>query len=73
MYSSANNDIESLEDKLYDIERRIRFRNEKVETGDFNAKSDKRKETVTEWTAANDFIIANQGEAPTLQVLLVNP
>lgn len=77
VYSSGNNNIELLENTLFNIERRIRSRKEKaIIAGDFNAKSpewgmdyrDRRGETVTEWMAANDLIIANQGNVPTFQV-----
>lgn len=77
VYSSGNNSIDHLEDTLSNIERRLRSRNENaIIAGDFNAKSpqwgmhitDRRGETVTEWMAANDLTIANQGKKPTFHV-----
>lgn len=77
IYSSGNNDIQLLDNTLHSIERRIHSRKENaIVAGDFNAKSpqwgmdftDRRGQIVTEWMAANNLIIANQGDAPTFQI-----
>lgn len=75
-YSSPNGDIEDLERMLEEIANLVRSNNERaIITGDFNAKSpqwgmtfsDRRGQLVTEWIAANDFLIVNQGNTPTFE------
>lgn len=75
-YSSGNKDIEDLEDILEEIGRRIQANRENaIIVGDFNAKSpqwglentDRRGVIVTEWIAANDLVVMNEGNKPTFQ------
>lgn len=73
-YFSGNDEFLEFEQSLEEIAVRIRTYNEKaIVAGDFNAKSpqwgmtftDRRGQLVTEWLAANDLIIVNQGDKPT--------
>ncbi|XP_060516193.1 uncharacterized protein LOC132695754 [Cylas formicarius] len=75
-YFSGNDEIDQLDEALYEIGRRVQGNNEKaIIAGDFNAKStewgmthtDARGELVTEWMAANGLITVNQGNSPTFQ------
>lgn len=75
-YSSGNDEIDELLTTLTEIGNIIRFKNqEAIVAGDFNAKSpkwgmnitDRRGYVMTEWTAANNLVIANQGMTPTFK------
>ncbi|XP_060516767.1 uncharacterized protein LOC132696115 [Cylas formicarius] len=75
-YFSGNDEIDQLDEALFEIGRMVQGNNEKaIIAGDFNAKStewgmthtDARGEMVTEWMAANGLITVNQGNSPTFQ------
>lgn len=75
-YSSGNDDIESLEETLSEVGNLLRTTAKKaIIAGDFNAKSpswgmhftDARGQLLTEWVAAHNLFIANQGNKPTFQ------
>lgn len=73
-YSSGNEDIEKLEEMLFEIQYLVRRgRLEAIIAGDFNAKSalwgmpltDARGQILLEWVEANDMVVVNEGVKPT--------
>lgn len=75
-YSSPNGDLHDLNIMLEEIASLVRSNNEKaIIAGDFNAKSpqwgmafsDRRGQIITEWIAANDYVVINQGDKPTFE------
>lgn len=75
-YFSPNGDILDFELMLEEIANLVRSNHEKaIIAGDFNAKSpewgmtiaDRRGQIVSEWIAANDFVVINQGNEPTFE------
>ncbi|XP_074034511.1 uncharacterized protein [Leptinotarsa decemlineata] len=75
-YCSGNADIEDLEESLQEIQLLINDNEgDCIIAGDFNAKSpqwgmnysDTRGQVMTEWIAANNLIVINQGEKATFE------
>lgn len=76
-YSSGNDNIETLEQTLFEIGNLIRTVTMKaIIAGDFNAKSplwgmnftERRGQLLSEWISTHNLVVANTGNMPTFQI-----